>query len=165
MALVQLEHPVREIHGALEKQGIINRRKKYRDDDGRIIHEGRQEAYKVANPRNWKKKPAKGAELAQQNFWRKACHRTTQILQAAQPDGPSEIDLACRRLNHIPDYYTPEEARDLYQEYKLRFQAQLPNKRGTRPDPQAPVDKTTHSPKRYSHFPSFVRTLIYYSLK
>gem|GEM_PF-4828589 len=38
MATTILEHPVREIHGALERKGIINRMKKYRDDDGRIIH-------------------------------------------------------------------------------------------------------------------------------
>ena len=38
MASVKLEHPVREIHGAFTKDGIINRQKKYRDEYGRVIH-------------------------------------------------------------------------------------------------------------------------------
>ena len=53
MAKIILEHPVREIHGALERKGIVNRRKKYRDENGRIISEGKQEAYAVRHPRNW----------------------------------------------------------------------------------------------------------------
>ena len=32
MAEIKLEHPVREVHGAFTKKGIINRQKKYRDD-------------------------------------------------------------------------------------------------------------------------------------
>ena len=31
-----------EIHGAIEKHGIISRQKKYRDDKGRVIFEGKQ---------------------------------------------------------------------------------------------------------------------------
>ena len=31
-----------EIHGAIEKHGIISRQKKYRDEKGRVIFEGKQ---------------------------------------------------------------------------------------------------------------------------
>ena len=126
MATTILEHPVREIHGALERNGIINRMKKYRADDGRIIHEGRQEAYKVKNPREWKKTPAQGAELAHHNRWREACLRTTQILQSAQPDGLTEQQIFHKQLNHIPDFYTLKEARTLYAHFHERYLAQLP---------------------------------------
>lgn len=41
MARVVLSQPVAEIHGAFTKGGeIINRQKKYRDEQGRVVHEG-----------------------------------------------------------------------------------------------------------------------------
>ena len=126
MALVILESPVAELHGALERKGIINRQKKYRDERGRVIHEGRQEAYKVKNPRDWKKTPAKGAELAHHNRWREACLRTAQILQSAQPDGLTQQQIFHKQINHIPDFYTLEEAQTLYTHYRERYLAQLP---------------------------------------
>ena len=56
MAKVILSHPFDEIHGALGKnEKIINRQKKYRDDRGRIIMEGKQEAYVMKHPRDFKK--------------------------------------------------------------------------------------------------------------
>ncbi|MBR1929777.1 MAG: hypothetical protein IJ834_08645 [Paludibacteraceae bacterium] len=42
MAIVNLEVPFAEVHGTLIKHGIIHRQKKYRDEKGRIIHEGKQ---------------------------------------------------------------------------------------------------------------------------
>ena len=42
MADVKLQIPFDAIHGAIEKHGIISRQKKYRDEKGRIIHEGKQ---------------------------------------------------------------------------------------------------------------------------
>ena len=175
MALVILESPVAELHGALERKGIINRQKKYRDERGRIIHEGRQEAYKVKNQRDWKKTPAKGAELAHHNRWREACLRTTQILQSAQPDGLTDQQRFHRQFNHIPDFYTPEEAQALYAHYHERYLAQLPGStyrpssdapaRRTKPDSQAPIDPVTKSPKRYAQFPNFIRAMLYLELK
>jgi hypothetical protein len=182
MAIAVLESPVAELHGALERKGIINRQKKYRDERGRVIHEGRQEAYKVKNPRDWKKTPAQGAELAHHNRWREACLRTTQILQSAQPDGLTEQQLFHKQINHIPDFYPPEEAQALYAHYRERYLAQLPGStyrpapdpanpsaqppaRRTKPDPQAPLDPVTGSPKRYAQFPNFIRAMLYLELK
>lgn len=182
MAIVVLESPVAELHGALERKGIINRQKKYRDERGRIIHEGRQEAYKVKNPRDWKKTPAKGAELAHHNRWREACLRTTQILQSAQPDGLTQQQIFHKQINHIPDFYTLEEAQALYTQYHERYLAQLPCStyrpapdpanptaqapaRRTKPDPQAPLDPVSRTPKRYAQFPNFIRAMLYLELK
>ncbi|MBQ7531597.1 MAG: hypothetical protein IJT12_07800 [Paludibacteraceae bacterium] len=182
MALVILESPVAEIHGALERKGIITRQKKYRDERGRVIHEGCQEAYKVKHPRDWKKTPAQGAELAHHNRWREACLRTAQILQSVQPDGLTEQQIFHKQFNHIPDFYTPEEARALYARFHERYLAQLPgstyrpapdpappsvqpHSRRTKPDPQAPLDPATGTPKRYAQFPNFIRAMLYLELK
>ena len=121
MAEVKLEIPFTEIHGAIERQGIINRQKKYRDDKGRVIFEGKQEAYSVRNPRNYEKNPPKGAELQHINLFTEAVNRTKAILQDS-------------------------DQRAVWQE---RFNKQLPNTRGKRPDPDAPIDPKTKRQKRY----------------
>ena len=165
MAITTLTPPIGEMHGALTKDGIINRRKKFRDERGRVIYEGKQEAYAIRNPRDFKKTPKTGAELANHTCWSEACRRASQIIQAGQPDGPTEMQLAVRKIEQIPDYYTLEEARALYEEFRLRYKAQLPNTRGKHPDPQAPIDPKTGKGKRYAQFPAFVRTMLYYALK
>lgn len=165
MAKITLTQPVVEMHGALTKDGIITRQKKYRDERGRVIQEGKQEAYAIQHPRDFKKTPKRGAELANHNLWSEACRRASQIIQAGQPNGPTEMQLAIRKIEQIPDYYTIEEARVLFEEFHKRYQAQLPNTHGKHPDPQAPVDPKTGMGKRYAQFPAFVRTMIYYSLK
>ena len=33
-------------------------------------------------------------------------------------------------MNQIPDYYTLDEARTLLEDFRLRFEAQIPNTRG-----------------------------------
>ena len=64
MAQVVLTSPFAEIHGSIGKDKIINRQKKYRDERGRVLHEGKQEAYVVRHPRDQKKNPRQGVELA-----------------------------------------------------------------------------------------------------
>ena len=165
MAQITLNHPIAEIHGSLSKRSnIVNRQKKYRVN-GRVIHEGKQESYAIQNPRDWKKNPAQGAELANQTAWQESCRRTAQILQAAQPNGPTEQQLFERRINKIPDYYTLEEARTLLEDFRRRYEAQLPNTRGKHPDAQSPIDPKTGKGKQYAQFPAFIRTIIYYTLK
>ena len=165
MADVKREYPFAEIHGCIAKNGIVNRQKKYRDDRGRVIHEGKQEAYSITRPRDFKKTPKQGAELANHNIWSEACRRTSQILQAGQPSGPTEQQLFSRKIDKIPDYYTLEEAQSLLSDFRQRFQAQLPNTRGKHPDPQAPLDPTTGQGKRYTQLPNFIRAIIYHTLK
>lgn len=166
MAKVNLSTPFDEIRGALSKKDkIVNRRKTFRDDTGRVVQVGLQEAYAVKNPRNWKKNPPKGAELANITLWQEACKRASQILLYAQPDGPTELQLRVRQMNKVPDFYSAEEAQALVASYKERFNAQLPGVRGTHPDPFAPIDKTTLTGKRYIQFPAFLRAMIFHELK
>jgi hypothetical protein len=165
MAQVILNQPIAEIHGSLSKRSnIVNRQKKYRVN-GRVIHEGKQESYAIRNPRDWKKTPATGAELANQNAWQEACRRAAQILQAGLPDGPTSMQLSVRKIQGIPDYYTIEEARILFEQFRQRFDAQIPNTRGKHPDAQAPIDPKTAKGKQYAQFPAFVRAMLYYQLK
>ena len=165
MAITTLTPPIGEMHGALTKKGIINRQKKFRDERGRVIQEGKQEAYAIQHPRDFKKTPKTGAELANHTCWSEACRRAAQIIQAGQEGGPTEMQLAIRRIEQTPDYYTLEEARALFEEFRLRYHAQMPNTRGRHPDPMAPIDPKTGRGKRYAQFPAFVRTMLYYSLK
>lgn len=161
MAKTVLEHPIDEIHGALTKKGIVNRRKKYRDSNGRIIHEGVQEGYAVCNPRDYKKKPPRGAELAHLNLFRQASLITKEILNADNPEETPAVTIFPPR----PTFLSKAEAQAMLADYRRRYQAQLPATRGTHPDPQAPINKTTYAPKRYSRLDNFIRSMVYQSLK
>lgn len=166
MARVVLSQPVAEIHGAFTRGGdIINRQKKYRDENGKIVHEGVQEAYAIRHPRDFKKNPPRGAELANITCWQEACRRASQILQAGQEGGPTERQLAVRKIEQIPDYYTIDEARAVYGDFRVRFQAQLPSTRGKHADPEAPIDPNTRRGKRYSQLPNFIRAILFHRLK
>ena len=120
-----------------------------------------QEGYAVRNPRDYKKNPPQGAELEHINLFRQACLITKEILDAEKPEETPTISVFPPR----PKYLTKEEALTLLTDYRKRYKAQLPSTRGTRPDPQAPIDKPTHSPKRYFRLDNFIRSMVYQSLK
>lgn len=166
MARVVLSQPVAEIHGAFTKGGeIINRQKKYRDEQGRVVHEGVQESYAIRHPRDFKTNPKTGAELANHTCWTEACRRASQILQAGQEGGPTQLQLAVRKIEQVPDYYSIEDARVLYEDFRLRFRAQLPNVRGKKADAAAPIDPHTGRGKRYAQLPNFIRAILFHQLK
>lgn len=144
MAEVIYQDPVKEIKGALAKHGVINRRKLYRDEKGRVVHEGTPEAYRVKYPRDWDKNPPQGDELKKINRFREACRLTKEIMQAATPDSTIASETLAR-----------------YESYKQRYQRQL----GRKPDLAAPVDPKTGRPKRYFRLDNFIRALIYQDLK
>ena len=146
MAKVNYLDPVREIRGTFQKGGIINRRKQYRDEKGRVVNESAPEAYALRHPRDWKKNPATGRELECQNRFKAASAQTKRILLAAKPEAyaaahngtlPSEEDLATLRY------------------WQSRFQKQL-----RRPEPDAPIDPKTGKRKRYSRLDAFIRTCL-----
>ena len=144
MARIVYNEPVKEVHGAIEKKGIVTRRKTYRDEKGRIIHEATPEAYNIRHPRDWKKNPPKGEELRKINRFKEACSLTKNILLADDPNtNPSEEQILA------------------LQSYRERFISQL----GKKADPEAPCDPKTGKPKRYFRLDNFIRALIYKSLK
>lgn len=67
-----------------KKDKTVFRQKHTRDANGAIIASMKPEAYAVQNPRDWKKKPAKGAEKARQERWAEVCARTKTILDDPQ---------------------------------------------------------------------------------
>lgn len=137
MVILKLEVPFAELRGTLSRRGIISRKKMFRDANGRVVFEGKQEAYAVRNTRDFKRNPPKGEELNHHNRWREACLRTQ-----------TELNDPARR-----DYW------------QQRFYAQLPGAHNSRPDSQAPIDHATNAYKRYGRFDAFVRAMIYLELK
>lgn len=137
MAKVEFNPAIEGTQGALSKGGMITRQKTYRDQKGRIIAYGKQEGYFITNPRSFKHNPMIGKELEYHNLWRDVCAQAKEEL--ANPE---------LRLN-----------------WELRFEAQMPYTKGTKPDPQAPVDPSTGARKRYVQLPAFVRAMIYQARK
>ena len=146
MATVNYQDPVRDIRGAFRKGGIINRRKAYRDDKGRIVNESAPEAYAVRHPRDWKRNPATGKELECQNRFKAASAETKRILLAAKPEA-----YAAAHNGSLPS----EEDLNILRYWQTRFQNQL-----RRAEPDAPIDPMTGKRKRYSRLDAFIRTCL-----
>lgn len=153
MAKIKLEAPFYSFQGAVENNGIIYRRKKYKDANGNIIREGEQEAYCKPNPRDYKKNPPKGNELESINRFREAARLTKLILQAPTIDLAS-LTTQEQQLRH-------EQLMERYVDFQKRFVAQLDGK----PDPQAPLNKSTRQPNRYSRLDNFIRAMLIQELK
>ena len=85
MAQSNLIYPLESLHGKISKKSkTVFRRKAVYDENGNIIAQYAQESYVIEHPRDWKKKPAKGAEKARQERWAEACARTKAILDDPQ---------------------------------------------------------------------------------
>ena len=108
--------PVEGITGKLNKKDkTVFRQKIARDSDGRVICPMQKEVYVVQHPRDWKKKPAKGAEKLKQDRWAEASAKTKQILddpeqralwqgrwqaqlKKAEPDAPIDPRTGKRKI-------------------------------------------------------------------
>ena len=108
--------PVEGITGKLNKKDkTVFRQKIARDSDGRVICPMQKEVYVVQHPRDWKKKPAKGAEKLKQDRWAEASAKTKQILddpeqrtlwqerwqtqlKKAEPDAPIDPRTSKRKI-------------------------------------------------------------------
>lgn len=78
MAQITYIYPIQTIQGKLNKKecrGIICRQKYFYDADGNILGSAIPEGYVVKNPRDYTKKPPKGAELAHIQAFRQAALR------------------------------------------------------------------------------------------
>lgn len=148
MATSNLEFPISELHGAIEKHGVVSRRKHYRAPNGKIIMKGKKEMYKIANPRDFDKTPQSASEQRNHAIFREASLYANAIANAAKTE-----------TNPSPELLTE------VQTWQQRFEAQLPGIRGNKPDPEAPIDPTTGKRKRYVQFPAFIRAMKYVQLK
>ncbi len=157
MAQVNYLDPVRDIRGTFQKGGIINRRKQYRDEKGRIVNESAPEAYAVRHPRDWKRNPATGKELECQNRFKAASAETKRILLAANPEAYAAAHAATApdpSVTSAPATPTAEELATL-RYWQDRFQKQL-----RRPEPDAPIDPKTGKRKIYLRLDAFIRTCL-----
>ena len=116
MAEVTFIAPVAKIEGKLNKKDkTVFRQKIARDSDGSVICPMQKEVYVVQHPRDWKKKPAEGAEKLKQDRWAEASAKTKQILddpeqralwqqrwqaqlKIAEPDAPIDPRTGKRKI-------------------------------------------------------------------
>ena len=120
MAEVTFIAPVAKIEGKLNKKNkTVFRKKVARDDQGRVIAEMKQEVYVVQHPRDWKKKPAEGAEKLKLDRWSEACAKTKQIL-----DDPEQRTLWQERWQaqlKKADLYAPIDPRTSKRKNYIKF--------------------------------------------
>lgn len=148
MRNVKLDYPFAELHGAVQRKGAINRQKKFRDTNGKIIREGKQELYDVVNPRDFKRHPQTPAEKAHHERFRDASNRAIAIIHAADES----------------THPSPELLEEL-SIWQARFNAQLISTKGSQPDSEAPIDAQTGQGKRYVQLHAFIRAILYTRLK
>ena len=165
MSQAKLESPVAELHGKYSKDGTIFRQKKYRSETGAVLHTCVQEAYVVDFPRDFKKNPPKGAELANMKRFGEAHRRSLALLKAGKltPDELAALPAEEREA--------AEQLRAQLAVYRTRFEKQF---KGT-PDPQAPLlpksspdynpNSTKPQRRRYYTLLTFLRAIISMELK
>ena len=161
MTKIKFHAPVREMNGAFEKgSGIVMRKKKYRAPNGAVLKEGVQESYMIVNPRDFKKNPPKGAELANINLFADSKRLTSEIINSERH---TEDELAAM---------TPEQRAQIaglraqLESYRTRFYAQF-----KRPDPEAPFEKKLEPGssklhrKQYAKLDNFIQAILREKLK
>lgn len=135
MAKFSLTSLFESLRGKLNrKDGIIYRGTKRYNRNGQVVLDSKH-AYMVVDKRNFKKKPAKGAEKKNMEMIQKAQQLTKQ---AIAPDSPT-----------LPMW-------------KQRFEKQLSTGKA---DSEIPVNPKTHERKIYTQFDRFVYAVIYYQLR
>ncbi len=161
MSKATLHAPVREMHGKLTKEGnIIMRQKKFRAPNGAILKEGVQESYVVANPRDFKKTPAKGAERANMRHFGQISLLSSEIIRAGKLTDDELAAMPQEQRTHILDL------RKQLEDFRRRFYAQF-----KRPDSEAPFQKKPEPGssvlrrKQYSKLDNFIQAILRENLK
>ena len=159
MAKAELQDFLSELHGKMSKDGTIVRQKQFHAPDGTVIKKGKHEAFVVMYPRDYKRNPPKGSELANINAFGQAS-KTAKLIILSGTYTPEQIAQM------------PEEERARQQAFRIqledfqkRFIAQL-----KKPDPQAPLlpesdpnyKHGSSSPQRrqYATLATFIRAML-----
>lgn len=135
MAKIKHTSDIEEIIGA--HNGLVERRKTFRDYDGNVTRTGRLEAY-VPKPRNYRANPVLPGERANQTAFGNASRLAQEFIDALKNKTP-----------------LPPEKQALLDSYKARFYAQL---KGT-PDPIAAKDKDGNY-TIYARLDNFIRAIL-----
>ncbi len=78
MAEAKLQHYISSISGAPKKGGVVFRQKHYQIDESGNTITGKQEVYKVVNPRNFHTHPKTAGELKNQNTFAQTVQRVKE---------------------------------------------------------------------------------------
>ena len=162
MTKVKLHAPVAEMHGEFEKNsGIIMRQKKYRAPNGAVLKVGVQESYKIANPRDFDRTPAQGAELANMRSFGEVSRMTTEIIRSERYTAEELDTMTPEERAHVA------ELRLRLENYRTRFYAQFKNyAQFKKPDPEAPFEKKLRPGasklyrKQYSKLDTFIQAIL-----
>ena len=165
MATTKLSPVFDSIRGKLNKKDrIVHRQKKYRSENGAVISTASNEAYEIANPRDYKKNPPTAAELQNIRSFAEASRLTTLILRAAKLTDDELAAMPELERRQALDY------RAQYARLRTRFAAQLKT-----PDPQAPILTKTdpqYNPnsskiqrRRYRTLNTFIRAMLIANLR
>mgnify|MGYP003302909249 CR=1 FL=1 len=159
MSQVTFVAPVDEMTGKFGEKTIL-RKKKFRAPNGKILFEGPTESYPITNPRDFKKNPPKGAELANINLFGNVSHLAAEIIRSSSYTAE---ELAAM---------TPEEHEEVMQlqaqlaDFQKRYIAQA-----KKTDPEAPFD-TISDPnshikrrKQYKPLRTFIQAILRERLK
>ena len=149
------------MNGEFEKgSGIIMRKKKYRAPNGAVLKEGVQESYKIVNPRDYKKNPPKGAELANLNLFGLTKQLSSEIINSEKYSDEELAVMTPEQRAHVA------ELRAQLMDFRARFYAQF-----KRPDHEAPFEKKPApnsmklQRKQYSKLDNFIQAIIRERLK
>ncbi len=137
MARIKHEPHIEEIIGAHSKNGMVERRKTFRDYDGNITRVGRLEAY-VKKPRNYNANPIMSNERANMMAFGSASHLAKELIDSLKNQTPLTADKQA-----------------LLDQLKARFYKQLKGK----PDPIAPRDRQGNF-TIYSRIDNFIRAAL-----
>lgn len=156
MTKIKLHAPVREMSGEFEKgSGIIMRKKKYRAPNGTVLKEGIQESYIIVHPRDYKKNPPKGAELANINLFAVSKRLVSELINAEKYTEDELAEMPQEERMRVAELRKQLEA------YRTRFYAQF-----KRPDPEAPFEKrpdpnsTKLRRKQYAKLDNFIQAIL-----
>ena len=156
MSQIEFYAPVKNMHGEFEKGSkIVMRQKKYRAPNGAVLKEGVQESYKIVNPRDYKKNPPKGAELANINSFADSKRISSEIINSEK--------ITDEELSAMPPEERTKtlELRQQLDDFRKRFYAQF-----KKPDPEAPYEKkprpgsTKLLQKQYAKLDNFIQAII-----
>lgn len=153
MSQATFQPPFDKLIGKYGKKTVL-RQKIYRHEDGTIIAEGVKEAYPLENPRDYKRKPPKGDELANINLFGDVSHQTALIINSAS--------YTEEQLNALPEgqRLIILQRREQLADFKTRFVAQT-----TKPDREAPIDKNSLASnlprrKKYKTLRTFIQAIL-----
>ena len=156
MSQIEFYAPVKKMHGEFEKGSrIVMRQKKYRAPNGAVLKEGVQESYKIVNPRDYKKNPPKGAELANINSFADSKRISSEIINSEKITDDELAAMTPEQREHV------RELRQQLDNYRKRFYAQF-----KKPDPEAPFEKKTRPGsmkllrKQYAKLDNFIQAII-----